>query len=293
MSLARAEREQLDCLLRECFGTFLELRDAMLCQLDRKLDDYVAPAGMKKVVVQLIDDAGAEGWVADLWQLRPAQQLDNQLIDLAFFDLDTITTAFSALLFEARQTRLLGAVLLSGESGFFDRACTRMATLIKASPRPAISLDEGINTPDRALSKLESYRKSLRFRAELCPIRADSVTNPATVAALWSRVHASFTELENQMVLLFSFAPGTALPQGLCVLPEPQFAVGEVDLWARRLAESLQWSDVLRSRFVESIMTELDGKVSDDRIFTLYRVLEDEIRQLSDDQKKFTARFAA
>jgi hypothetical protein len=294
MALSAAERRAVDEQLRAAFTTFDDLNAAMTTQLGRMLHTYAAPGGMLRVVNEVIDYADAEGWVADLRGLRPVRRLDNELVDLANFDLERITAAFATLLFDTRSRRLLGTALLSGEAGFFDRACKRMARLMSVSqPRPAISLDEGLNTPERALRKLVSYRTSLRSRAELCPIRADGVTDAATLSTVWGRVLESFEGLENHMVVVFSCSPTGVIPEGLPALPAPLFTVGEVGLWARRIATALGWDDAARDRLVEHIMDQLDGLVGDDRIFTLYQVLEDEITALTEDYQAFTARFAA
>jgi hypothetical protein len=66
VALTVAQRERLDAALRDAYRSYAALGRMMSLGVGRNLDDYVAPAGLRNVVVQLIDSADAEGWVGEL-----------------------------------------------------------------------------------------------------------------------------------------------------------------------------------------------------------------------------------
>ena len=97
MTLTVSQRTRLDAALRDAFRSYADLGRMLNLGVGRNINDYVAPAGLKRVVVELVDTAEAEGWSQDLVTGALLQNPGNPslraLVDEGVFSLGPVARA--------------------------------------------------------------------------------------------------------------------------------------------------------------------------------------------------------
>jgi hypothetical protein len=83
------------------------------------------------------------------------------------------------------------------------------------------------------------------------------IQDSADALELWSRLKDEFgAEISRSFIAVFGMPPGISLPDGLLLLPAPNFKIKDVKDWISPIVESLEWRETLADRWTRIIVAE-------------------------------------
>ena len=284
----------IDALLN-AYPRRAEFEMMLTYQLERP-DALPDDGSLKQCAYELIRNAKGEGWLQDIinaaledrprnpqlkkWAIdidqiaaaRPGTSPQEQLLDTAYFDLDEVRRAVARAK-NAAQDRVLGFGITNSEIIFIRKFSDWLGSYLgETQVKEPLNLRPEYAPVSRRLRHIARYRYELDSANVLCIVYTDG-TPAETVEEFWRGVCREFAGIAYYLVLVFAGDAGALFPQGINVLPSPQFEVSDVDLWTHEMIRRRGWPTELADAWTDRLRHEsMDGDGLDVRL--LYEAMD-------------------
>ncbi|MFG1606903.1 effector-associated domain EAD1-containing protein [Actinoplanes sp. NPDC049265] len=308
MTLTGEQLRGLSEALLDAYPERDDLEQLFFFSLDRRLGDYVGEAGMRTVVLRLLQAAQSEAWLDQLIDAvlddrgdnpalrvwaggrsrsapEPLPPPDQRLLDSKYFDLREVRHRIR----EARRGAtggLLALGLPDTEMIVVKKLCDWLPHLLGAvEPKELLALRPDLGSVDARVKQVLSYLPDLDTVNVVLPVLAAGV--PASVtAAFWTGVRQQVGVQRHLLVPIFVGA--SAVPDGVTSLAAPSIHPSDVADWTEQMVGRLGWDPRLAGPWSSQIILDCGGEPIDTR--RMFEVMDRSIRDVRHRQAAFRRR---
>jgi hypothetical protein len=297
------ESELCDALL-EAYPSRDELEE-LLDIIDLSLNQLVSDSVDLKITVKRVVRKGRRvGWLADLedaaledkprspplitWHQKFGKPVPDkpiggtapawQLMDSAYFDLREIKRLIrNAMSQPAGQ--VVGIGVTDPEVMFVDKLMNWLRDWAKdAELKDRLNLNPLVHDRADWLEYVREYRLALRERTVLLEVIVDGTLPDDAIAEFWAGVCRDFRDTSKRLILVF-VGIRDSYPDGVTVLPAPQFKREDIEEWAELVLKQRGWPLDLAPLWATSLCLRAsrDSQIAVLDVRRLYRAMDDSI----------------
>lgn len=190
-------------------------------------------------------------WASKYWTLRQAAGMAVpeaapgavpawQLMDSAYFDLEEARSRIREAMTE-RSGPVIGFGITYPESTFVKKLSDWVRGHAGATEsKDRLYLSPVVSSPEYRLRQVREYRRLLDAVNVLCEVVVDGALADDAVADFWTGVRRDFDGSRNHLILVFIGARPW-FPEGITVLPHPEFKRFHVEYWTETLVRQRGW----------------------------------------------------
>ena len=258
-------------LCRALLDTYLtrDTFEELLDDIDKRLNDIVeSTVDLRVTVRRVVRRAKAEGWLgaveaAALEDMPDSPALKRwhqeycaarpqpvpavsapawQLMDSAYFDLAEIRYLIREAM-NASASQVIGFSVTDPEETFVKKLRHWLQGHVTGETelKDRLYLSPLVRSPAKWLEQVRAYRKDLDEVNVLIEVMVDSALSGDAITTFWTGVCRAFTGASRRLILVF-VGIRDEYPDGVTVLPPPQFKRFDVALWAENVVRQRDWS---------------------------------------------------
>jgi hypothetical protein len=233
-----------------------------------KLEDIVSGANFEETVFEVFLAAKRHGWLMTVfipqvlagnpgnpmltawagkyWTPRQATGMVAagpapawQIMDSAYFDLEEVRSRIRGAMKES--SGAVGFGVTYPESTFVRKLSDWVRGHAGATEsKDRLYLSPVVSSPEYRLRQVREYRRLLDAVNVLCEVVVDGALSDDAVADFWTGVRRDFGESRNRLILVFIGARPW-FPEGITMLPHPEFTRPHVESWTETLVRQRGW----------------------------------------------------
>jgi effector-associated domain 1 (EAD1)-containing protein len=243
--------------------------EELLADIDKSLNSIVeSSVNLRITVRRVVRIAKGEGWLGAVETAALGDKPDSpalkswhqeycaarpravpgisvpawQLMDSTYFDLAKIRYLIREAM-NAPVNQVIGFGVTDPEETFVKklRHWLQGHVIGETELKDRLYLSPLVRSPGKWLEQVRAYRKDLDEVNVLFEVMVDSALSDDAIAAFWTGVCQDFRRASRRLVLVFV---GTRedYPDGVTILPPPEFKRFDVALWAENLVRQRGWS---------------------------------------------------
>ena len=260
-------RESELCLaLTEVYTDHNSLARMLYLSVNQNVARFAGPtAGLHDVIKCVVETAAVEEWLESLasaaledrprsqrlraWRqahCAPRQDAESpgptpawQLMDTAYFDLLEIRRRIRKAMSLA-VGQVIGIGITDPEVMFVEKLLHWLQGHADANPKPHLSLHPLVRNQAEWLAQVREYREDLEEVCVLLEVKVDGTLADDAIERFWTGVCREFSGANCRLILVFT-GIRDAYPDGVTVLPAPQFKYDDVEEWAETVLRHRGW----------------------------------------------------
>lgn len=285
------------------------LEMVLYLKLGKSIDDISREANFEVTVFHVVMAAKRGGWLEAFvaavlegqprnpkiqqWVARHAPAMGRQslvqpseasppawqLMDSAYFDLTEIRYLIREAMKRAAG-QVVGFAATDPESMFIKKLSDWVRGHLggDTESKDRLYLSPMVSNPGYWVRQVRDYRSDLDAVNVLFEVMVDSALPEAAIGEFWTRVCDDFAGVRRRLILMFT-GSRDHYPDGVTVLPPPQFKRYDVALWAENVVRQRGWpldlADAWTTWLCDRAVEEGKGDVLNVR--RLYKAMDDSI----------------